>query len=463
MIDFWEVIQRSEKKGKLMEEKNFDRLVSKVSKEVIEKYDIKYNVEEVIPSDDNLIDRLFDAAVEFFLKVGVYNTDTGRVINFSQQELFESIEAGMNHIVWGEGRDQRIMYHRSIEDTKPPFCNFTLVGTPYPEDQFLQACMSTAKERLADAFSGPSLLNTLGGIEVRSGSPVEVEAAIWDVGKRREAARRVGYPGKGMYTMVSCAEKADAMIAAARPEFGALERDGVLCGAIAEMKVDNDRLKKIPFLKRTNYTIGGLMGPLMGGYAGGPEGTSMVLVAHNFLGRLVFNNEYTVNFPIDIHQVCNTTRQMLWLVSAAHQALARNTHLLHFANTFIAAGPCTEMACYELIAHGVTAAVSGANLSPASVARNKYPERCTGMEGRICAEAAHVAARIGISRKEANNLIKKLLLKYENQINNAPLGKKFSECYDLERVIPTKEYLDLYAKIKKEVSSLGLDYSIIKS
>ncbi|MDP6682930.1 MAG: monomethylamine:corrinoid methyltransferase [Desulfobacterales bacterium] len=459
MIAFWDVLKRSEN-GKLMEEREFDLLVGKTAKKIIKKYDIKFNPEEIIPSDDSLIDRLFDAAVDFFLDVGVYSIDTGRVIKFNREELFESLEAGTDQIVWGEGRDQRTMFNRRVEDPRPPFCNFTLVGTPFPEDQFLQACMSVAKERLADCFSGPSLLNTLGGIEVRSGSPAEIEAAIYDIGKRREAACRVGHPGKGIYTMVSAAEKADAMIAAARPEFGALPRDGILCGGIAEMKVDNDRMKKISFLRRTTYATGGLFGPLMGGYAGGPEGTSMVLIAHNFLGRLVFENEYTANFPIDIHQVCNTTRQMLWLVSTAHQALARNTHLLHFDSTFIAAGPCTEMACYEAIAHGVASTVSGANLAPAATARNKYPERCTGMEGRMVAEAGHTAARMGMSRKEANVLIKKILSKYEDRINDAPIGKKFSECYDLERVEPTREYLDLYSRVKKEVGSWGLDYSI---
>jgi hypothetical protein len=462
MIDFWEVVSRSEK-GEMLAEGEFDRQVGRVAREVAKKYDIKFNPEEVIASDDNLADRLFDAAVDFFLEVGVYSIDTGRVMKFSKNEVFDALEAGVNQIVWGEGRDQRVQKNRKVEDSRPPFCNFTLVGTPYSEETFLQAAMSAAKEPLADCFSAGSLCHTLGGVEVRSGSPIEVEAAIWDIGKRREAARRVGYPGKGMYTMVSAAEKADAMIAAARPEFGALARDGMLCGAIAEMKVDYDRMKKVPFLRRTTYSIGGLYGPLMGGYAGGPEGTCMALVAHHFLGRLVFETEYSCCFPIEIHETCNTTRRMLWLVSTAHQALARNTHLLHFANTFIAAGPCTEVACYELIAHGITAAVSGSDLSPAAVARNRHPERCTGMEGRICAEAAHATTRAGMSRKDANELVKKILAKYEDKISDAPIGKTISECYDMERVEPTQEYLDLYEKIKKDVSSMGLDYSTLHS
>jgi len=462
MIDFWEVVKRSEN-GKLMEERDFDRLVGRVSKEVIKKYDIKYDPEDVVTSDDNLADRLFDGAVEYFLEVGVYCTDTGRVMKFTKEELFDALNEGTNKIIWGEGRDQRVQRTRKPEDTCPPFTNFTLVGTPYPEEVFLQAAMSAAKEPLADCFSGGSILHTLGGMEIRSGSPMEVEAAIWDVGTRREAARRSGCPGKGMYTQVSSAEKADAMIAAARPEFGALARDGVLMAPIAEMKVDHDRMKKVPFLRRLTYSMGGLIIPLMGGLAGGPEGSCINTVAHVFLCRLVFESEYAVCAPIDIHETCNTTRAMLWHVSLQHQALARNTHLLHFANGLIAAGPCTEFACYELINHGITAAVSGAAHSPTASARNRYPERCTGMEGRIATEAAHAAATSGLTRKGANELVEKILPKYENQIKEAPSGKKFSECYDLDRVEPTMQYLDLYEKIKKEVSDMGLDYSRVGS
>jgi hypothetical protein len=187
--------------------------------------------------------------------VGIYCTDTERIIKCTRDELEVAMNASTDQITWGEGRDQRTQYPRKVEDPRPPFCNFTLVGTPYPEEIFLQAAMSTAKEDLADCFSGGSILHTLGGIEVRSGSPAEVEAAIWDIGKRREAAVRVGHPGKGMYTQVSAAEKADAMIAAARPEFGALDRDGMLMGAIAEMKVDYDRMKKVAFLLRATYPL----------------------------------------------------------------------------------------------------------------------------------------------------------------------------------------------------------------
>ena len=54
--------------------------------------------------------------------------------------------------------------------------------------------------------------------------------------------------------------------------------------------------------------------------------------------------------------------------------------------------------------------------------------------------------------------MKKILPKYEKDISKAPIGKTISECYNMETVEPTKEYLDLYEKVKKEVSAFGLKY-----
>jgi hypothetical protein len=71
---------------------------------------------------------------------------------------------------------------------------------------------------------------------------------------------------------------------------------------------------------------------------------------------------------------------MLWLIAVSGQALARNTHLVTSANAFTASGPCTEMVIWELVAHSVTATVSGLHLNPCAVAKNRQPLYCTGSE-----------------------------------------------------------------------------------
>ena len=64
-------------------------------------------------------------------------------------------------------------------------------------------------------------------------------------------------------------------------------------------------------------SFGGLYGPLMGGYAGGSAVTAVVVLAHHILGVIAFRAKRHNAFPIHIHHVCNTTSEMLWLVSVS--------------------------------------------------------------------------------------------------------------------------------------------------
>jgi len=231
----------------------------------------------------------------------------------------------------------------------------------------------------------------------------------------------------------------------------------LLVAAIAEMKVDFERLKKVAFLRQSPYVLGALYGPLMGGYAGGPEGTAIALVAHHFLGLLVFSAERHNSFPIHIHHVCNTTREMLWLISMVGQALARNTNLIFASNAFMASGPCTEMVIDELCAQSIASTVSGWHLNPTAVAKNRHPMRCSGMEPRIHAEVGHRVAQTGLTRKEANRIVLKLVEGYEKRIPEAPIGKMFNECYQMDKIRPTDEYEGLFTKKKKEWKEIGFE------
>jgi methylamine--corrinoid protein Co-methyltransferase len=386
--------------------------------------------------------------------------DTGRVIDFTRDEIMEALDGAPDRAIYGSGNDIVEMPHREVEDSRDPIVNFSAVGTPVTEELFVPVCQSFAQEPMADTYSGP-LITSYRGMGVTSGSPVEVEAGIWNVVKLREAARWAGRPNIPIHNFMSIAERTDATIAAARQEFGALPGDGLFAAAIAELKVDYERLKKVAFLIHSPYVIGGLYGPLMGGYAGGPAATAAVLVAHHILGVLAFRAVRHNAFPIHIHHVCNTSREMLWLVSVSGQALARNTHLVTSANAFMASGPCTELVVWELAAHAVTSTVSGWHLNPCAVAKNRQPLHCSGMEARIHAEVGHVASRGGISRKEAGRIVRALLERYEKQISNAPIGKPFTECYDPVSVKPTEEYIRLWDDCKRSLGELGLDFGLI--
>ena len=312
-FDFLEVIKRAES-GEVMKEADYDKRLGKKALSLMKQYEIHFDPQCVIPSDDALADRIFQAAVDLFLDLGVYCTDTQRVIRFTREELQWALENGPQEVQYGREKETVSVYPRKVEDKRDPVCFFSAVGTPVTEEMFLPIARSYAQEPLADTFSGP-LITSYKGIPVTSGSPIEVEAAIWNTQMLRKAAIQGGRPHIGIHNFQSTGEKTDATLASAQEKFGAFPGDGLLVAAIAEMKVDFERLKKVAFLRQSPYVLGALYGPLMGGYAGGPEGTTIALVAHHFLGLLVFSAERHNSFPIHIHHVCNTTRDMLWLIS----------------------------------------------------------------------------------------------------------------------------------------------------
>jgi methylamine--corrinoid protein Co-methyltransferase len=63
-----------------------------------------------------------------------------------------------------------------------------------------------------------------------------------------------------------------------------------------------------------------------------------------------------------------------------------------------------------------------------------------------------------MTRAQANEIVNKLLVKYEHQIADAPKGKPFQECYDARTARPTPWYLEMFKKIKAEVAAMGVEF-----
>jgi methylamine--corrinoid protein Co-methyltransferase len=89
-------------------------------------------------------------------------------------------------------------------------------------------------------------------------------------------------------------------------------------------------------------------------------------------------------------------------------------------------------------------------------AGGKFPNRTTGLESHFGAEVVKAAA--GMTREEANEIAKRLLPKYEDELKHPQTGVTFPECFDVKTVKPKKEWQDIYLKIKKEVSELGVPF-----
>ena len=120
-----EVLDRAET-GPICLEKDFELkvLVPKL-KEVIKQHEIKFDPENLVPTDNSLADDLWKAALDLYLEVGTLCTSTHRRMLFDESEIREAMSSFPGKYVVGYGKDSKEMSHRAIEDPKRPFCLFS--------------------------------------------------------------------------------------------------------------------------------------------------------------------------------------------------------------------------------------------------------------------------------------------------------------------------------------------------
>jgi len=449
-------VMRKALEGKPMSENDYQlRSFAPKVQEKVKEHGIKFDPEQPIPSDDSLADDVFEAALELLTEVGGYCTDTERVISYSEAEIKQGLRNAPDRLVLGEGRDRREMVPRKTEDATPPWCLLGAAGGAVSSDMsFLTLMEGYAEIPETNAITTPAI-TMVGGMRIRPASPLEVLGAMRNAVLAREATSRAGRQGIPLMNTLATAESDIALAAALHPRYGLRPSDGYMIASMDPMKVDFARLNKAACVISMGGAVGIDFSPLMGGYAGGPEGTAVSTVAHHMMNSLSFHASYLIPFPLHLRYVSNSSREMLWTIAAAGQAVSRNTHLLSISLNYASAGPCTGMCLYETSASVLSAVASGLSMESVGVATNKYEDRTTPVEPRISAEVGHAVA--GMKRKDANELAKALLKKYETKLPAPPLGKTLHECWDAVRRRPSKEYQGVIRRYKKSMAELGVE------
>ncbi len=59
---------------------------------------------------------------------------------------------------------------------------------------------------------------------------------------------------------------------------------------------------------------------------------------------------------------------------------------------------------------------------------------------------------------DANALVNKVFAKYADQLSAPPQGQTFRELYDVKKIQPLPEYLDVYKRAKDELAALGVPF-----
>ena len=282
---------------------------------------------------------------------------------------------------------------------------------------------------------------------VTAGSPIEIEAAIRTMVLAREALRRAGRPDMPIVNAVASAGKAAGHIAGHR--YGVRKGDALEIGTHAEMKVDFDSLNKVALSLSEGSLIFAENGVILGGFAGGPSGTAVVTAAYNAVDILLLRGAVQHPFPTHFDLGTTSTRDTIWARSLANQAVSRNSRLPLVNIGYATAGPMTKMVLYEFAAWVIGAVVSGGSIEVGGSAHGTNVDYTSPMEPLFASEVAHAVA--GMSREEANKIVLGLLAKYEDRLPDPPEGKRYQDCFDPAAATPTKEFLQLYREVKREV------------
>jgi len=204
--------------------------------------------------------------------------------------------------------------------------------------------------------------------------------------------------------------------------------------------------------------------PILGGWAGGVEETTIVGVASHLNTPVLVGGDWHLDGPTHVRWGITTARETLLVAAHISRAIEKHTHLLTGNQYYTAAGPCTEMCLLEAAAQAVNDTVSGRELmSGCASAKGTALDRTTPIESRMMAYAARAVA--GMDTECANFLLDKLVTHYEGpgpkrNFNTAPVGKTFQECYDVNTLNPTEEHVQILGQAMKTMERIGFEFKL---
>ena len=454
MLSNWlpKIVDRSEN-GPYVKEAEYDISLARCVKNLVRKHGISFDPEVIVPTDDEMADRLFQAGMELILELGVYNQSTERRIQFDRDEVEIGVWAAPSAITVGMGKDAVVMRHLQVEGDQPCVVHSGPTGTPTSERYhplIIQAC---AQEPLVDCI-GTGSVSTYNGQPVIPGSPTEILASRKEAIVARNAARMAGRPGlhiNDIAVPLTCAGK----MATIDPECGLRSCDGLLVAQLPELKTNYDQLSRVAYLQGTGIHIIDLMTPLIGGLGGGAEGTAIITLASHLMGAICYAVSYHDMGHMSLRWSHNTDRMGLWIYSIVGQSIARNTPMITTNAIYTRSGLGTPELLWEVAASAIACIVSGVHQMGVGTTGGHKTDHTSGLEARFNAEVAH--ASLGMTRQQANDTVLGLVHKFEGIMNDPPQGKPFSELYNLNSLEPLPEWLDVYHQVREELVKMGLD------
>jgi methylamine---corrinoid protein Co-methyltransferase len=446
MVSIFDVIRRTEE-GPSISERDFDiEMVFRKTKSLVEKYGIKYDRNELITLNPEMADAAFKAGFDLAVNSGIFCIDTSRQIKFTKEELEHGLKSAPRSLTLGWGKDQRVIKAMEWGTPNKPFIWAGFSGAPMSEDLYRQSIRSYVREPVVDCLGHGSLIK-VDGIEVRTGSPMEVRATRQELMYVREALAREGRPGMPFVAGESSTTVLGDL-AIMNPSYMPPNNTHFV-STLNELKTDYTDLTKVMAAYEYGVHNINLIDAIIGGYAGGPEGAAVVTIAAFILGQLTLRASISLCHPAHNKWVSTSPPESIWAENIVGQAFARQSPIITIGDVWTSAGTGTKDILHEIAAITITKTLTGNHPHGVGATNGKFPHG-SGLDARFMGEVAHATYNQNISFERGNEIVCELVSRYEDKFSDPDLGKPYNEVYDVETVTPKDWWMDLFNETKSE-------------
>ena len=442
IIDF----QKRANNGPITNMQEFDLMLTRKARELVKKYGLKLDINNIIATDETA-DAVFNAAVEFLAEVGVYHSDTQRIIKWDKEEILAIAADYKNNprvLEMGKNADSMTLKQRTSKDSRPPVL---WAAVPiYDQKTFGPSIEMYVQEAVIQGFSKAGGVSTINGIESSKGTPGEIYCSLWEAEAQTEALTKAGRPDLFRGYMPT-ATSLGAALASMGP--GRFEAHNCMVGIhiMPELKINWEKLNIALAFETLGITPWTSAMSMVGGLCGGPGGAAMGAVA-NLLAQLSYGHGTWGSIALTEISGTAKTRGALTAYSAAHRAMERNVGL--------ATGtPCVESAVVASHEEGIIAGTMIAIAVTASGGALDWYGGSSPLVSRVHADVMKNVA--GMEADKVNDMLQALSKKIEDiaaQTGESKLTFNEQLCgavYNLETLKPKPEHL---AAVKSSVEMM---------
>jgi hypothetical protein len=441
-------LQKRVERGPVMEADDFDLDFAFKVRELVDKYDIKYDPEQLVV-DDATADAVFEAGIELLAEIGLYMQSSMRVVKYAAEELREIARESQENpagVTLGRFPDTMTLRYRKSSDTWAPICYAGAPGVAMQE-WFIPYVQSFIQEERVKGFGIAPGLAALGEVEPKAGTLSEVHVALWEQEALHEAARRAGRPGINL-GLLSTVSTPSGTMAVMQPGLRDARNTQIGIHIMPEQKLSWNPLLLSQYCELWGIEPWQSSMSCIGGMCRDAAEVAVTMIA-NALGQMSYARGCTMSFFPSHLDGTWATRPSHWAYSAANRACERHTGLaVGTSVSGITDAWRTPLTLWQAAAVAVVSTASG--MSYAWIAGH------TGLEARLIDEIMQVSA--GMPADRANELVQKIMLKVDELLPEVDKQLPFPEAYDCETVQPRPEYEASMLKVKDELAAMGMPY-----